>query len=210
MLPQIPNKPGHWIGYVWRLLNLCAVTDVCATRQVVSTSADGITFDRAAVVAWDAPPVRYPGGAKGPGFQYPSGQQFYCNVYLITLYSRTHSSAFLLQCLLQCLHSHAVSLWVPRSRTPSDLRSNVYLFHCTTLQATFAIAEIMKFNLHKTSQHLQIESYCKTLLLCVARATTDCKAENGDSFEIWMQAPCVNHHRAEFVLICCRGLGPGP
>eukprot|EP00041_Stephanoeca_diplocostata_P032763 m.1058599 g.1058599 ORF g.1058599 m.1058599 type:complete len:478 (+) comp24208_c0_seq3:180-1613(+) len=40
---------------------------------VVSTSADGITFDRAAVVAWDAPPVRYPGNAKCPGFQYPSG-----------------------------------------------------------------------------------------------------------------------------------------
>jgi hypothetical protein len=42
----------------------------------VSVAPDGIGFDRAYVLAHHAPPVRFPGRAKGPGFQYPSGMWF--------------------------------------------------------------------------------------------------------------------------------------
>jgi hypothetical protein len=37
----------------------------------LSVSADGVTFDRHWAVRFGAPPVKYPGAAKGPGFQYP-------------------------------------------------------------------------------------------------------------------------------------------
>ncbi len=38
---------------------------------VISLAADGLTFDRHAVLASGAPPRRFEGVAKGPGFQYP-------------------------------------------------------------------------------------------------------------------------------------------
>ncbi|MFO7959013.1 MAG: exo-alpha-sialidase [Candidatus Brocadiia bacterium] len=38
---------------------------------VISLAADGLTFDRHAVLAAGAPPRRFEGVAKGPGFQYP-------------------------------------------------------------------------------------------------------------------------------------------
>ena len=37
----------------------------------IATSHDGLTWDNAWAVRYGAPPVRYPGEAKGPGFQYP-------------------------------------------------------------------------------------------------------------------------------------------
>lgn len=37
----------------------------------ITLSSDGINFDRHWAVNYDAPPVRYPGHAKVPGFQYP-------------------------------------------------------------------------------------------------------------------------------------------
>ena len=39
--------------------------------MTLSISSDGITWDRHWAVRFGAPPVRYPGHAKGKGFQYP-------------------------------------------------------------------------------------------------------------------------------------------
>jgi hypothetical protein len=39
---------------------------------VISLSRDGVAFDWAAAIRHDAPSVRHRGGAKGPGYQYPS------------------------------------------------------------------------------------------------------------------------------------------
>lgn len=38
----------------------------------LSIARDGLSFDRAFSVRAGAPPVRYPGHAKGAGFQYPA------------------------------------------------------------------------------------------------------------------------------------------
>jgi hypothetical protein len=52
---------------------------------VLSISSDGLVFDHAWAVRAHAPPIRYPGNAKGPGFQYPGG--LYVNGTLFVSYS---------------------------------------------------------------------------------------------------------------------------
>ena len=41
---------------------------------VISLAEDGLTFDRHAVIACDAPPMRHKGRSKGRGFQYPHAE----------------------------------------------------------------------------------------------------------------------------------------
>lgn len=48
----------------------------------LAIAQDGINFDRQWAVRWGAPPVRYPGLAKGPGFQYPGAAVFNGNMYV--------------------------------------------------------------------------------------------------------------------------------
>jgi hypothetical protein len=43
---------------------------------VLSVAADGLAFSKAFVVNWNASEPRFPGKAKCPGFQYPSGMWF--------------------------------------------------------------------------------------------------------------------------------------
>jgi hypothetical protein len=50
---------------------------------VISLAKDGLTFDRHAVIAMNAPKVRYPGRAKGPGFQYPRATVLHDALFVI-------------------------------------------------------------------------------------------------------------------------------
>jgi hypothetical protein len=49
------------------------------------TDSDGLAFNKVWAVAAGAPPIRFPGAAKGPGFQYPGA--VWINNTLLVVYS---------------------------------------------------------------------------------------------------------------------------
>ena len=75
-IPDSPSKPTSGMlpdGRVFLIGN--QVSRAARPRRdplVLSLSPDGIRFTWAAAIRSGAPPVRYPGRAKIPGFQYPS------------------------------------------------------------------------------------------------------------------------------------------
>ena len=53
----------------------------------IALSVDGVSFDRVFAVRAGAPPRRYPGTGKGPGYQYPHATLDPATGHLVVAYS---------------------------------------------------------------------------------------------------------------------------